>query len=161
MKLFPFSINEVDAITRLSQVDRYMRRNCAIESRKWDVPNLGGHSCGADLVIYIDRNLKKWEWLGVGIPVSRFIILREKYAMSLIDALIDLEGRELDELLIRMRMVNKNDGAVEHSYSVGVGAVNYAVKSQYGDSGLRSFERHIEGQAHRLVNIPPDLRRMP
>jgi hypothetical protein len=163
MKVLPFSIDEVNAITRLSQVDRYMQRHCGIESHKWDVPNFGGHNIAAT-TIYIDRSLTKWGWLGQPIPVSRFVILREKYTMALIDALRDLEGRELGELLSRVWMVDKNDCPFEHAYSVGLGAVNYAVKLQYGASGLRSFERFTESEAKTLAhcaNLPPDLRRMP
>lgn len=162
MNLFPFAIDEVNAITRLSQVDRYMRRNCTIVSRLYDVPNLGGHSIDATK-IYIDRGLPKWQWLGKPVAVSRFVILREKYASSLIDALRELEGRELSELLIRMRMVNKDDGPIEHSFSVGMGAVTYAVNSQYAASGFRSFEHFLEKNSKSIdkcVNPPPDLRRM-
>ena len=105
MNLLPFDIGEVNAITRLAQVDKYMRRNCEIVSRLYDVPNLGGHSIDASK-IYIDKGLPKWQWIGQQVGVSRFVILREKYASSLIDALRELEGRELSELLLRMRMVN-------------------------------------------------------
>ena len=86
-----------------------------------------------------------------------------EYASSLIDALRELEGRELSELLIRMRMVNKDDGPIEHSFSVGMGAVTYAVNSQYAASGFRSFEHFLEKNSKSLdkcVNLPPDLRRM-
>ena len=162
MNILPFSIDEVNAVTRLAQVDRYMRRNCAIESRKFDVPNLGGHD-NAATIIYIDKELKRWQWLGQQVAISRFVILREKYTMSLIDALRDLEGRELSELLVRMRMVNKDDGPIEHAYSVGMGAVEYAVRLQFAANGLRSYERCVEGQAKTLdkcVNPPPDLRRV-
>ena len=41
MNLLPFDIGEVNAITRLAQVDKYMRRNCEVVSRLYDVPNLG------------------------------------------------------------------------------------------------------------------------
>lgn len=161
MKLFPFSVEEINDITRLPQVDRYMRRDYEIDSRTYDVPNLGGHGC-VDLTIYIDRNLSKWQWLGKPVALSRFVILRERYTMSLIDALEELQGRELDSLLIRLRMVDRNDFPFEHAYSVGNGAVVYAVKLQYGNSGFRSFERFSEEQTKRpLVNLPPDLRRMP
>jgi len=140
-----------------------MRRNCSIVSRLYDVPNLGGHSIDATK-IYIDRSLPKWPWAGQPIGVSRFVILREKYASSLIDALYELSGRELSELLVRMRMVNKDDGPVEHSYSVGMGAVTYAVTLQFAASGFRSFERFLEKTsktADQCVNLPPDLRRIP
>lgn len=163
MNLLPFAIDEVNAITRLSQVDKYMRRNCEIVGRLYDVPNLGGHSIDATK-IYIDRGLPKWQWIGQPVAVSRFVILREKYTSSLIDALRELEGRELSELLLRMRMVNKDDGPVDHSYSVGMGAVTYAVKLQYSESGFRSFEHFLEKESKtpdQCTNMPPDLRRMP
>jgi hypothetical protein len=163
MNLLPFSIDEVNAITRLAQVDKYMRRNCAIVSRVYDVPNLGGHSVDASK-IYVDRGLPKWQWIGQQVGVSRFVILREKYTSSLIDALRELEGRELSELLVRMRMVNKDDSPVEHSYSVGMGAVIYAVKLQYSENGFRSFEHFLEREGKstdQCVNLPPDLRRVP
>lgn len=163
MKPLPFSIDEVNAITRLSQVDRYMRRDCKIESHKWDVPNFGGHDY-ASTTIYIDRSLTKWGWLGQPVAVSRFVILREKYTMALIDALRDLDGRELQELLIRLGMLNRDDNPFLHAYSVGMGAVNYAVALQYGASGLRSFEHYTEDHAKSLdkcFHLPPDLRRMP
>ena len=113
--------------------------------------------------IYIDKGLPKWQWIGQRVGVSRFVILREKYASSLIDALRELEGRELSELLLRMRMVNRDDGPVDHSYSVGMGAVTYAVKLQYNESGLRSFEHFLEKESKtpdQCVNLPPDLRRI-
>ena len=163
MKPLPFSVTEVNSITALSQVDRYMRRPCAIKSREFDVPNLGGHSVDATK-LYIDRSIDRWQWLGQPIPISRFVILREKYMMSLIDALAGLQGRELQELLIRMRMVNKDDSPFEHSYSVAVGAVTYAVKLQHDANGLRSFERYVEDHAksiNRCIRLPPDLRTMP
>jgi hypothetical protein len=162
MSIPPFDIGEVNAITRLAQVDKYMRRNCEIVSRLYDVPNLGGHSIDASK-IYIDKGLPKWQWLGKSVGVSRFVILREKYASSLIDALRELEGRELSELLLRMRMVNKDDSPVEHSYGVGMGAVTYAVKLQYSESGFRSFEHFLEKEGktpERCINLPPDLRRV-
>jgi hypothetical protein len=162
MSIPPFEIDEVNAITRLAQVDKYMRRNCEIVSRLYDVPNLGGHSADATK-IYIDRNLPKWQWIGQRVGVSRFVILREKYASSLIDALRELEGRELSELLLRMRMTNKNEAPFEHSYAVGMGAVTYAVKLQYSESGFRSFEHFLERESKpfdKCGNPPPDLRRI-
>jgi hypothetical protein len=162
MKPLPFSMEEINSITRLSQVDHYMRRPCAIKSREFDVPNLGGHSAD-ETKLYIDRSLERWQFLGQPIPVSRFVILREKYTMSLIGALRELDGRELKELLIRLRMVNRDDGPVEHAYSVGVGAVAYAVKLQHGASGLKSFEHYVEHAKTlgKCIHLPPDLRRMP
>ena len=163
MNLLPFDIGEVNAITRLAQVDKYMRRNCEVVSRLYDVPNLGGHSTDATK-IYIDRHLPKWKWIGQSVGVSRFVILREKYTSSLIDALRELEDQELSELLPRMQMVNKDDSPVEHSYSAAMGAVAYAVKLQYGESGFYSFEHFLKKESKALdqcVNPPPDLRRMP
>ena len=162
MNFHLFDIGEVNAITRLAQVDKYMRRNCEIVSQLYDVPNLGGHSTDASK-IYIDKGLPKWQWIGQKVGASRFVILREKYASSLIDALRELDGRELSELLLRMRMVNKEDSPVEHSYGVGMGAVAYAVKLQYNESGLRSFEHFLEKESKtpdQCVNLPPDLRRI-
>jgi hypothetical protein len=162
MNLLPFSIDEVNKITRMSQVDRFMRRNCDIESRTYDVPNLGGHDTAATK-IYITRGLPRWQWLGQQVAISRFVILREKYAMSLIDAFRELDGRELGELLVHTRMVNRDDGPFEHAYSVGQGAVDYAVKLQYGPSGHRAYERFVEAQNkpfEKCVNPPPDLRRV-
>ena len=162
MNFHLFDIGEVNAITRLAQVDKYMRRNCEIVSRLYDVPNLGGHSTDASK-IYIDKGLPKWQWIGQKVGASRFVILREKYASSLIDALRELDGRELSELLLRMRMVNKEDSPVEHSYGVGMGAVAYAVKLQYNESGLRSFEHFLEKESKtpdQCVNLPLDLRRI-
>lgn len=162
MSIPPFAIDEVNAITRLAQVDKYMRRNCEIVSRLYDVPNLGGHSTDATK-IYIDKDLPKWRWIGQSVGVSRFVILREKYASSLIDALRELDGRELSELLLRMLMVNKDDSPVERSYAVGMGAVTYAVKLQYSESGFRSFEHFLEKESKspdECVNLPPDLRRV-
>ena len=162
MSIPPFDIGEVNAITRLAQVDKYMRRNCEIVSRLYDVPNLGGHSADASK-IYIDKGLPKWRWTGQSVGVSRFVILREKYASSLIDALRELEGRELSELLLRMRMVNKDEAPAEHSYAVAMGAVTYAVKLQYSESGFRSFEHFLEKESKTLdqcANLPPDLRRV-
>jgi len=162
MKPLPFSIDEVNSITRLSQVDEFMRRPCAIKSREYDVPNLGGHNT-SETSIYIDRSIERWRFLGQPIPVSRFVILREKYTMSLIGALRELDGRELKELLIRLRMVNRDDGPVEHAYSVGVAAVNYAVKLQHAANGLTSFEHYVENAKTiaKCIHLPPDLRRMP
>ena len=165
MNLLPYSIDEVHSITRLSQVERYMCRLPVIDSRSWDVPNLSGHSTETTR-IYIDRNLKQWPWLGKPVDIKRFLILRELYTSALIDALRELTGRERQELLVRMRMVNADDGPVEHSYSVAMGAVAHAVKLQYGDSGFRSFQRFIESQSKLLAGAPPakiplDLRRVP
>ncbi len=164
MNFSPYYIDEINAITRLPQVDLYMRRPRDIVGRTYAVPDFGGHSGDASK-IYVDCDLPRWQWLGQQVPVSRFVILRELYTSSLIDALASLDGRPRSGLLVRMRMVNKDDSPFQHSYSVGVGAVKYAVTLQYGASGFRSFERFTEANSKTFDqcagNLPPDLRRMP
>ena len=164
MMRFPFSIEDVNAVTALSQVDHYMRRaaSAKLKSREFDVPNLGGHSIDSTK-LYIDRSLERWRWLGQPIPVSRFVILRERYTMALIDALAELQGRELQALLARLRMVDRDDKPFEHAASIGAAAVSYAVKLQHQANGLKSFEHYVEHSKtiDKCIHLPPDLRRMP
>ena len=139
---FKYTLEESNKIIQLSQVDRYMRRYATINSHGWDIPYLAGYSKDGK-TIYIDRDLKKWEWLGKWVNTDRFLFLHEKVEKSIIDALNELAGRELQELLILLRMLNKNDEVYFHAHGVATCAEEYGVKLQYHENGLVSYNRFM------------------
>lgn len=156
----PFTVEEANSIYRLSQVDRFMQANRGFQiNHNYDIPNIAGYSRDHER-LYIDRDVQPWRWLGRMVDPKMYLILRELTTMSIMDALHTLTGRELQAVLIRMRMVNADDAPFEHAVGVAIGAVDYAVGLQYGPSGLKSYHRHMKKQikgADRLHRLPIDL----
>ena len=139
---FKYTLAEANKVIQLSQVDRYMRRVASINSHSWDIPYLAGYSKDGR-TIYIDRDLQKWQWLGKWVNTNRFLFLHEHVEKAVIDALAELQGRELQELLILLRMLTKNDQPYYHGHGVATCAEEYGVKLQYGESGLKSYNRFM------------------
>lgn len=158
---FRFTLAESNKIIQLPQVDKYMRRHAVINARDWDIPYLAGYSKDGG-TIYIDRDLKRWQWLGKSVNTDRFLFLHEKIEKSIIDALAELQGRELQELLILLRMLHRDDEVYYHAHGVATCGEEYGVKLQYGESGLKSYNRFMDSQIKRaedenLRRVPPDL----
>ena len=158
---FKYTLAEANKIIQLSQVDRYMRRPATVNSRDWDIPYLAGYSKDGKW-IYIDRDLQPWFWLGNPVTCNRFLFLHEHVEKSIIDALAELQGRELQELLILLRMLTKDDDVYYHAHGVATCAEEYGVHLQYGASGLKSYNRFMETQIkkaedERIVRVPSDL----
>lgn len=157
--MIQFSIDDANAIYRLGQVDDYMPRHARIVSRDFDIPNVVGHSTDTER-LYIDRDLQKWEWIGTPVDPKRFVIHHEITVMGLTQAMRELEGHDLQQILIRLRMVNKDDDPYGHAYALATAAVDYSVRLQYGASGLKSYHRHMEKQVKdhtRVTRVPMDL----
>jgi hypothetical protein len=158
---FKYTLAEANKVIQLAQVDRFMRRPATINSRDWDIPYLAGYSQDGR-TIYIDRDLKKWVWLGKPVNTDRFLFLHEHLEKSVIDALAELEGRELQELLILLRMLTKDDEVYYHAHGVATCAEEYGVHLQYGASGLVSYNRFMDTQIkragdERIRRVPTDL----
>lgn len=158
---FKFTLEESNRIIQLPQVNRYMQRHAVISAREWDIPYLAGYSQDGT-IIYIDRDLEKWQWLGKPINCDRFLFLHEKVEKAVIDALNELAGRELETLLILLRMLNKNDEVYYHAHGVATQAEEYGVKLQYGASGLVSYNRFMltqikRAEDERIRRVPANL----
>lgn len=155
---FRFTLAEANKIIQLPAVDRFMRRLFTLNTRDWDIPYLAGYSKDGKW-IYIDRDLKKWIWLGKSINTDRFLILHEHVEKSIIDALRELQGRELQELLIFLRMLNADDQPYYHAHGVATCGEEYAVHLQYGANGLTSYNRFMLTQVKRAED--ERIRRVP
>jgi hypothetical protein len=160
-KIAPFTFEEANSIYRLAQVDQFMRQYMMPTiDQTYDIPAVSGHSIDGKR-FYFDRHLQPWRWLGEQVPLKRFLILRELTIVALVNALRHLEGRELQAVLIRMRMVNADDAPFEHAVAVADGVVDHAVKQQHGASGLKSYHRHMKAQVNKdmlkIERVPSDL----
>jgi hypothetical protein len=158
---FKFTLAEANKIIQLPQVDRYMRRPASINTRSWDIPYLAGYSQDGR-TIYIDRDLQPWFWRGKPITCDRFLFLHEHVEKSIIDALAELQGRELQELLILLSMLNKDADTYYHAHGVATRAEEYGVHLQFGASGLTSYNRFMDTQIkraedERIRRVPADL----
>jgi hypothetical protein len=158
---FPFTIAEANAVIRLPSVDRMMRRKYTINSRDWDIPYLAGYSQDGSFV-YIDRDLKDWPYLSRLINTNRFLTLHEHVEKALIDSIHENEGKELQRILILLRMTAPDDEIYFHCHGVATACEEYAVKLQYGPSGLKSYNAFMSTQvkcaeSERIQRVPPDL----
>ncbi len=155
---FKYTLAEANKVIQLPQVDRFMRRPATINAHSWDIPYLAGYSRDGR-TIFIDRDLHTWFWLGKSITCSRFLFLHEHVEKSIIDALAELMGRELQELLILLRMLTKDDDVYYHAHGVATCAEEYGVHLQYGASGLKSYNRFMDTQIKRAED--ERIRRVP
>jgi len=153
-----FTLNEANKIIQLPQVDRYMRRNPVLNTRDWDIPYLAGYSKDG-MMIFIDRDLQKWQWLGKLIDCDRFLFLHEKVEKAILDALNELQGRELELLLSLLCMLRANDEPYFPAHGVATCAEEYGVRLQYGPSGLVSYNRFMLTQIKRAED--ERIRRVP
>src|SRR6185312_16415772 len=163
LKDIPYNIEQANTLLRLPQLDAFMHKlkNYELNSRDWDVPLLVGHS--RDFArIYVDRDLPSWQWIGVPVRVTHFLVLGEHIAMALLNAFQKLQGRELQALLIHARMANKDDDPYSHAYGVANCAIDFAVRQQYSKSGVKSYRRFVEAQrkpsnVNLVSKVPLDL----
>lgn len=163
---YPFSVNEANKISQIHVVYQMMRRHPSIDSRDYDIPYLAGYSKDwtTKPVIYIDRNLPKWNFKGKPILANQFLILHEQTEKALIDALTAAkkDAAVLQLLLLALRMKNAVDNVYYHCHGVATAMEMNAVKLQYGQDGLDSYNGFMRGQILRasrepIRSVPADL----
>lgn len=158
---FPFTIAEANNIIRFPAVQRNMQHRPNVD-RSHDIPYLAGY--GQDgTKIYIDRDLKLWNFLGREINTDRFLILHEHVEKSIIDA-IQKNGdeRDVQRLLIMLKMTRPDDQIYYHAHGVATACELYAVKLQHGESGVKSYNSFMGTQIkraedERIIHVPADL----
>jgi hypothetical protein len=160
----PFTFEQANTIIRLPLVDRYMRRGYQVNPRDFDIPYLAGYSRTgiSPKTIYIDRDLGQWSYLSQRIDTDRFLLLHEHVETSLIDAIKENEGLELQRLLILLRMTGPDDQIYYHCHGVATACEEYMVKLQYGASGVASYNRFMltqikRAEDERIRRVPSDL----
>lgn len=167
---FPFTFDTADVvraneILRFPLVEKYRRKfaaNNKIDFRNYDLPYLAGYS--KDWVdqtpeIFGDRDLKLWPHLGKNVDTKRFLIQHELGEKCVICALEEAGGRELQRLLIPLKMTKRDDELYFHSHGFGTWMEQYAVRLQYGDSGLSAYNIFMNGQVKRAED--ERIRRVP
>jgi hypothetical protein len=156
---FPFTVAETNAVLRLPNVERMMRRKFVIDSTGYDIPYLAGYSQDGG-TIYIDRDLEKWHFLGADIDTKRFLLLHEHVEKSLIDAIQeDADRKEVQRLLILLKMTAPDDKIYYHSHGVATACELYAVKLQHGAAGVKSYNSFMGTQIKRAED--ERIRRVP
>ena len=161
---YPFTISEATAILAIPIVAAMMKRRYKLDAVTWDIPYLAGYSVDAK-IIYIDRDLAGWPYRDRTVNCDRFLELHEHVEKSLIDAI-----REYDEalraewlrLLTLLRMVNETDKIYLHCHGVATAVEEYAVKLEFGQPGLDSYNRFMRTQVkhaedERIRRVPSAL----
>lgn len=160
-----YTREEVTAILAFPLVDRLMRRPFTINTRDWDIPYLAGYS-GDGRTIFIDRDIGKWMWEDRPEPSSPFLVLHEHSEKSTADAVRAAAERELQRLLILMRMEHADDQLYYHCHGIATFLEEYAVRSRFGDDGLKSYNTFMGGQVKRagselIRRVPQTLDMLP
>lgn len=158
---FPFTLPEVRAILRLPIVEKKMARRRVVLSLDWDIPYLAGYSKDGTK-IYIDRDLSFWNYKGQYIDTDRFLKLHEEVEKTLIDALHEAKGHDLDVLLSCLRMKSISDEIYYHCHGVATCAELYAVEMAYGPAGVAAYNNFMrksvkKAEDERIRRVPPDL----
>ncbi len=161
----PFTLPEAKAILAFPLVARIMARTRTINSRDWDIPYLAGYSKDGR-TIYIDRSLAEWTWQRQIRPTKPHLILHEQSEKSIADAIAEAQGRELERLLILLRMAHADDQVYYHCHGVATCIEEYSVTMQYGPDGCDSYNGFMKGQImragdERLRRVPADLDMLP
>jgi hypothetical protein len=161
----PYTLDESNAVLKFPLVDRNMRRPITLNSRDFDIPYLAGYSLDG-LIIYIDRDLKKWLYQGTAIDCKRFLLLHEHTEKSIIDAVNNATSAELQRLLILLRMEVSDDKLYLHAHGVATAVETYAVKLQYQQAGLVMYNRFMATQIkraddERIRRVPSNLDLLP
>lgn len=156
----PFTVAEANKIIQFPVVNRMMRRVFRID-RSYDIPYLAGYSVDGT-VIYLDRDLSAWRFLGKVCSPDRFLILHEHVEKSLIDAIEQSSGADRQRLLILLRMTGPDDKIYFHTHGVATAVEEYAVKLQHGESGLKSYNDFMATQvkraeSERIRRVPSNL----
>src|SRR5579864_1987691 len=145
---FPVTIEEANVILRFPTVERNMRRNPRID-HSYDIPYLAGYSIDGE-TIYIDRDLKLWQYLGKSIDTEQFLILHEKVEKALIDAIMkNGDEKDVQRLLILLKMTKPTDQIYFHTHGVATACELYSVKMQHGPSGVKSYNSFMGTQIKR------------
>lgn len=159
-------------ILQFPLVSKYMRLFAArgrTDFRNYDIPYLAGYSkdwINEQPLIFGDRDLKLWSHLGRQVDTKRFLILHEQVEKSILCALDEAGGRELQRLLILLIMARADDEPYFHTHGVATWAEEYAVRLQYKDSGLDAYNTFMIGQVkraedERIRRVPPTLDMIP
>ena len=180
-----FSVQQVTLILRHPSIERYMRRLFKLDNTR-DIPYLAGYSQDGK-TIYIDRDMpESFEWNGKTVRTDKFLIDHEHMEKSVIDALREAESRELQRLLILLRMTNKNDRVYYHAHGVATTFEEYDVVTNLtpsappsmdsaedakrrlaiGQSGLKFYNEFMTKQvkragSERIRSVPADLDMLP
>src|ERR1700677_1617693 len=124
-------------------------RSYLIVSTRYDVAGVSGHSFslepGADILregkiayrIYIDRDLKMWRYRRDIVDCTRFLLLHEHVEKACLEA-IKAGGREADRLMMALSMTGPDDLYV-HAHGMATAAELFAVRTAFGDQGLRAY----------------------
>lgn len=162
---YPIEVGKANNIIQLPQVARVMRRTPRINSRDWDIPYLAGYSQDGEW-IFIDRDLKMWVYLTKQILTNRFLILHEHVEKSVVSAILEARGKELQQILSLLSMLRPDDELYFHCHGVATAIEEYAVKLSYGDQGLRSYNKFMKTQVkraedERIRRVPSTLDMLP
>lgn len=114
-----FALDETKAVIAHPVVERCMKRGFA---ERRTVPHVGGW-------VFRDREY----------PVMPFLVLRELVESSVLAALAEAEGRDMQRLLILLNMADAADRPHDHARAVAATATEYAVRMQFGQDGLDSY----------------------
>src|ERR1019366_6289709 len=141
----PFTLAEAKDVLANPVINRLMWRTPSINSTDWDIPNLVGYSQDG-LIIFIDRSLGAWQYRDTTVPMEPFLALRGRSEKSVIDALATAQGRELQRLLILLKMTHADDDVYPHARGVAAALEEYAVRMQYGQVGFDYYSVFLHGQ---------------
>jgi hypothetical protein len=167
---FPISFDTAgmargNQIIQFPLVSKYMRKYAVVGQRDWrnyDIPYLAGYSkdwINEVPIIFVDRDLSEWKHLGKSTDTKRFLYQHELAEKSCICALDEADGRELQRLLILLKMARRDDEVYYHCHGVGTWMEEYAVRLQYKDSGLLAYNKFMNTQVKRAED--ERIRRVP
>lgn len=156
---------DMNAIMQFGPITSLMRRCIPRMNRKFAIPNMVGYSDPVG-TIYLDRDLltRQLIYLGRPVDVDRFLIMRALVEKSIIDCVETGENRDVQRILIAMRMLSKDDALYDHAHAVATTAELYTVRMQHGGSGVKTYLAFLDQSAKRIADVdeaalPPDLDR--
>lgn len=155
---FKYTIGEATNIIAFPLVDRMMRRAFTVIPKGWDIPYLAGYS-GDGRSIFIDQDIEPWVYKGAARPTSPFLVLHEHVEKSVADAVREAEGRDLERLLMLLRMIARDDKLYFHCHGVATCVEEYSVRNQYGEDGLAAYNKFMGTQVKRAED--ERIRRVP
>ena len=156
-----FTVPQVTEILRHPVVERMMLRLFKIDV-SYDIPYVAGYSQDGT-IIYIDRDVPKtFEWAGRQVLTSKFLCDHEHTEKSVIDAIREARERELQRLLILLRMTGPDDQVYYHAHGVATTFEEYDVTTNIGPSGLKFYNDLMVKQVKRageesIKRVPAEL----
>lgn len=161
----PFTLVEARDVVTFPLVARIMQRPFVVDATHYDIPYLAGYS-NDGRTIFIDRSLGPWVYERLTRPTSPFLALHEHSEKSVADALVEARGRELERLLILLRMTHADDRVYFHSHGVAAALEEYAVRMQFGQAGLAAYKEFMRGEIakvedERIRRVPTTLDMLP